>query len=123
MIRTRIAATAALITFGLAALGAIFAAAAHADTENGTTMTGTAEQSVEHARTALDEQLDAARNGNSVNVPQPGSAQTQRHQAFPETPQGPYTGKPDPHPLGEDPAHTHDPAPMETTSSTVNTDH
>lgn len=114
MIKTRIAATAAMFSFGIAAFSGIAAATANADAEGGTVMTPTAEQAVDNARTAYDQQLGAARNGNSVNVPAPGSAEAVRHQAFPETPYGPYTGKPNPHDRGEDAAHTHDPLPMQT---------
>jgi len=117
MIKTRIAGTAALFTFGLAALGGIAAATAHADTQDGNVMTPTAEQSIENARTAFDQQLDAARDGNGVNVPAPGSAEAVRHQAFPETPHGPYTGKPNPHDRGEDAAHPHSPQPMQLPSN------
>jgi hypothetical protein len=117
MIKTRLAATAALLTFGLAAFAGILAATAHADTDGGTTMTPTAEQSIENARTAFDQQLDAARDGNTVNVPAPGSADNDRHQAFPETPHGPYTGKPNSHDRGEDAAHPHSPQPMQIPSN------
>ncbi|OBB70754.1 hypothetical protein [Mycobacterium sp. 852014-52144_SCH5372336] len=126
MIKNRIAATAALVVFGLAALAGILAATANADTASNTTgpqMTGTAQQSVANARQALDEQLDAARDGNGVGVPQPGIAQSEQHIAFPKTPHGAYTGKPA-HNNGVDPATgSHTPQPMTVSSTQVKTAH
>nr|WP_090277889.1 hypothetical protein [Mycolicibacterium komanii]CRL73035.1 hypothetical protein CPGR_03088 [Mycolicibacterium komanii] len=129
MIKTRIAAAAAIFTFALAALFATFAAAtASADagaasSNGGTVMTDTAEESVKHARHELDAQLAAARDGNGVNVPKPGSVGDQPHTAFPGTPLAPYTGKPD-HNDGDDPAaDPRAPMSMETSSSTVKPDH
>ncbi|KUH68837.1 hypothetical protein AU184_16335 [Mycolicibacterium novocastrense] len=127
MIKNRIAATAALVIFGLAALAGVLAAAsANADagsSTSGTEMTGTAQQSVANARQALDEQLDAARDGNGVGVPAPGIAQTEQHVTFPKTPHGPYTGKPG-HNDGADPATgSQAPQPMQVASTQVKTAH
>ena len=93
MIRTRIATTAALVTFGLASLGGIvvaIAAPANADTDtttvDGTAMTGTAGQAVNDAREVPTELAEATRGADVTSVPTPGSTATGVHIAFPNTP-------------------------------------
>jgi hypothetical protein len=94
MIRTRIATTAALFTFGLASLGGIvvaIAAPANADAEttttvDGTAMTGTASQAVDDARKVPNELEDATRGSDVTSVPTPGSASTGVHLPFPHNP-------------------------------------
>ena len=94
MITTRIATAAAILTFGLAGLGATvvaIAAPAHADTPtithvDGTPMTGTAGPAVEDAGRITDELQDATRGPNVASVPTPGSAATQQHAPFPHDP-------------------------------------
>ena len=93
MIRTRIATTAALVTFGLASLGGIvvaIAAPANADTDtttvDGTAMTGTAGQAVNDAREVPTELAEATRGADVASVPTPGSTATGVHIAFPNTP-------------------------------------
>ena len=93
MIRTRIATTAALVTFGLASLGGIvvaIAAPANADTDtttvDGTAMTGTAGQAVNDAREVPTELEDATRGADVTSVPTPGSTATGVHLPFPNTP-------------------------------------
>jgi hypothetical protein len=90
MIRTRLATTAALVTFGLASLGGIvvaIAAPANADTDtttvDGTAMTGTAGQAVDDAREVPNELAEATRGADVTSVPTPGSAATGVHIAFP----------------------------------------
>jgi hypothetical protein len=94
MITTRIATAAAILTFGLAGLGATIvaiAAPANADTAtttqvDGTHMTGTAGSAVEDAATIPHELEDATRGPNVTAVPAPGSAATQTHIPFPHSP-------------------------------------
>ena len=93
MIRTRIATTAALVTFGLASLGGIalaIAAPANADADttavDGTAMTGTAGQAVNDAREVPEELADATRGADVTSVPTPGSAATGAHLPFPNNP-------------------------------------
>ena len=101
MIRTRIATTAALLTFGLASLGGIvvaIAAPANADAEtttsvDGTSMTGTAGQAVDDAQKIPDALQDATRGPNVTSVPAPGSTATGEHVLFPLTPQSPHEGQ------------------------------
>ena len=101
MIKTRIASTAAVFTFGLAALGGtVVAVAAPANAETGTTsssdsksMTGTAGPAVADARHISDELQDATRGPNVVHVPAPGSAATAVHVPFPHTPHSPHEGQ------------------------------
>jgi hypothetical protein len=101
MINTRIAGTAAVFTFGLAALGgtvAAIAASANAETDttsasDGTSMTGTAGPAVGDARRVSDELEDATRGPSSVHVPAPGSAATGVHVPFPHTPHSPHEGQ------------------------------
>jgi hypothetical protein len=91
MIKTRIASTAALFTFGLASLGGIvvaIAAPANADaqtttTVDGTAMTGTAGQAVDDAREVPEELEGATRGPDVAPVPAPGGATTQMHVPFP----------------------------------------
>jgi hypothetical protein len=87
MIKTRIAGTAAIFTFGLAALGGtVVAIAAPANAETGTSMTGTAGPAVANAREVSDELEGATRGPNVSPVPAPGSAATQQHELFPHSP-------------------------------------
>jgi hypothetical protein len=96
MIKTRIAATAAFITFGLASLGGVvvaIAAPAHADadttsstTVDGTSMSGTAGEAVDDARAIPNELADATRGPDVTNVPTPGATATGRHLPFPYSP-------------------------------------
>ena len=94
MIKTRIATTAALFTFGLASFGGIaiaIAAPANADagtttTVDGTAMTGTAGQAVDDAREVPAELEDATRGSDVTSVPTPGSAGTGVHIVFPNNP-------------------------------------
>jgi hypothetical protein len=101
MIKTRIASAAAILTFGLASLGGIvvaIATPANAETEttttvDGTSMTGTAGQAVDDARTVPDQLQDATRGPNVTSVPAPGSTVTGEHVPFPLTPQSPHEGQ------------------------------
>jgi hypothetical protein len=98
MIKTRIAATAAFITFGLASFGgAIVAVAAPANADDdavttnsttvyGTAMTGTAGQSVTDARQIPEELADATRGPDVNGVPAPGATATGVHLPFPNNP-------------------------------------
>ncbi|WP_019971671.1 hypothetical protein [Mycobacterium sp. 141] len=92
MIKTRIASTAAIFTFGLAALGgAVFAAPASAAPEttvtvDGTAMKGTAGPSVEDAGRVANELESATRGPNVTGVSAPGSAATKVHVLFPHDP-------------------------------------
>ena len=93
MIKTRIATTAALFTFGLASLGGIvvaIAAPANADadttTVDGTAMTGTAGEAVDDAREVPQELENATRGSGVTSVPAPGSAATGVHLPFPNNP-------------------------------------
>ena len=112
MIKTRIAGTAAVLTFGLAAVGGtVVAIAAPANAETGrgsspdSSMTGTAGPAVAQAREVPDVLEDATRGPNVVLVPAPGSAATRVHVPFPQTPHNPHEGqghkgsneKPQPH--------------------------
>ena len=89
MIKTRIATTAALITFALAALSGILiaiATPANADastTVDGTTMAGTAGQAVNDARAVAEELATATRGPDVARVRAPGGAATQLHVTFP----------------------------------------
>ncbi|BDX34716.1 hypothetical protein TUM20985_52630 [Mycobacterium antarcticum] len=101
MIKTRIATTAALFSFGLASFGGVvvaIAAPAHADAEttitvDGTAMDSTAGQAVDDARSISGELEDATRGSNVSSVPTPGSAATGEHIAFPLTPASPHDGQ------------------------------
>jgi hypothetical protein len=97
MIKTRIAGAAALVTFGLAALGGTavaIATPAGAETGTGTTatrvdgtsMTGTAGPAVNDARAIPNTLADATRGPEVSRVPAPGSAASQRHDLFPHSP-------------------------------------
>jgi hypothetical protein len=96
MIKTRIAATAAFITFGLASLGGVvvaIAAPANADadtinstTVDGTAMTGTAGQAVDDARQVSEQLADATRGPDVTGVPLPGATATGVHLPFPNNP-------------------------------------
>src|SRR5436190_1804748 len=103
-ITARIATAAAILSFGLAGLGATvvaLAAPAHADTEttttqvDGTTMTGTAGAAVEDAGQITNELEGATRGPNVTAVPTPGAAATQQHTAFPNDipPHGEHAGQ------------------------------
>ncbi|MCV7302295.1 hypothetical protein H7J93_21970 [Mycobacterium barrassiae] len=87
MIKTRIATTAALITFALAALSGILiaiATPANADatiTVDGTAMTETAGQAVNDAR-EIPAEIAAAIRGTVHSVAAPGSTSTGNHTAF-----------------------------------------
>ena len=91
MITSRIAAAAALLTFGLAGLGGTvvaIAAPAHADTAtttqvDGTSMTGTAGPAIQDASSVSNELQAATRGPNVAAVPAPGSAATVQHLPFP----------------------------------------
>jgi hypothetical protein len=101
MIKTRIASTAALFTFGLAALGGtVVAIAAPASADTGTTsssssqtsgdkvtpeeaLPGTAGPADAEARQIPDELEGATRGPNAASVPAPGSAATAEHILFP----------------------------------------
>jgi len=91
LIATRIATAAAILSFGLAGLGATvaaIAAPAHADTVtithvDGTAMTGTAGPAIEDADTIPHELEDATRGADVTIVPTPGSAATEAHIPFP----------------------------------------
>ena len=85
MIKTRIAGTAAIVTFGLAALGGtVVAIAAPANAE--TSMTGTAGPAVADASRVPDELQGATRGPNVSPVPAPGSAAPQQHVPVPHSP-------------------------------------
>lgn len=90
MIKTRIAAAAAIFAFGFAGLGAAvvtIAAPAHADTEtvkvDGTTMAGTAGPAVEDADQIPNALEGATRGPNVTAVPEPGIAAEMQHVPFP----------------------------------------
>jgi hypothetical protein len=91
-ITRRIATAAAILSFGLAGLGAAvvaIAAPAHAaDTiqVDGTSMTGTAGPAVQDAGQITNDLEAATRGPNVTAVPAPGSATTQTHVSFPGNP-------------------------------------
>ena len=92
MIRTRIATTAALVTFGLASLGGIvvaIAAPANADTDtttvDGTAMTGTAGQAVNDAREVPTELAEATRGAGRRQRPHPRQHRHRRAHRLPRT--------------------------------------
>ena len=94
MIKTRIAAAAAIFSFGLAAVGgAVVAVAVPANAEtpaavqvDGTSMIGTAGQAVGDARMVSEELAGATRGPDVTPVSAPGSAATRDHTLFPHNP-------------------------------------